>query len=339
MHLNELNLPTTAHGRVNHGPTLVIHGGVGTILRTSFPREEQEQYLEALRTSLRDGFRILESGGTAIDAVEAAVRYMEDSPFFNAGKGAVYTIGGNIELEASIMDGSNHRASACTLLHHIRNPITLARTMLTTKPPVPHVFLGGAQAEAFARDKELEFVEQGYFYTEKRWKQHIEGLEYPPSNSESKGTVYGKSVPRDHDPNPMGTVGAVAVDREGNIATATSTGGRNNKWDGRIGDTPLIGSGTWAENATCGVSGTGNGEFFIRYAVCHDVASRMRYLGESVQEAAATVVEGLRKVEGEGGVVAVDRYGEVAMPFNSPGMYRGYIRADMEPQVFIFGDD
>ncbi|RUS20775.1 nucleophile aminohydrolase [Endogone sp. FLAS-F59071] len=323
MRLIHKPLPMSDRERINHGPTLVIHGGAGTILREHFPSEEQEHYLEELRAALRDGFRILEAGGTAVDAVEAAVRHMEggfarlfvslvnDSPLFNAGKGAVYTIGGHIELEASLMDGSNHRASACALLQHIRNPITLTKTMLITTPTVPHVFLGGTEAESFARSKGLEFVDQRYFYTARRWKQHIDGLEHPPSDPESEGTMYsGEPVDRDHDPNPLGTVGAVAVDQYGNIATATSTGGRNNKWDGRIGDTPLIGSGTWAENETCGVSGTGNGEFFIRYAACHDVASRMRYLGESVQEAAAAVVEGLRKVEGEGGVVAVDRYGE-----------------------------
>ncbi|CAB4435928.1 unnamed protein product [Rhizophagus irregularis] len=309
---------------INHGPTLVIHGGAGTIVRENY--SVQKEYLDALKESLMAGHRILLSGGNSIDAVEAAVRIMEDCPLFNAGKGSVFTIGGKNELESSIMIGtSNHPAGASTLLHTVKNPITLAKTLLLD-PENPHVFLGGIVAEEYAEKKGLEIVDPSYFWTKKRWKQHLEGLEKDNNNY----------LEMDSSPYPMGTVGAVAVDKNGIIATATSTGGMNNKKDGRIGDTPLIACGTWADNETCGVSGTGNGEFFIRYGIAQDVSSRMRYLGESVDEAAYNVIKNLGKVGGGGGVIALDKYGKVAMPFNTSGMYRGYIRvSDGIPIVYI----
>ncbi|CAG8449138.1 14346_t:CDS:2 [Funneliformis mosseae] len=307
----------------NYGPTLVIHGGAGTIARKDFSEKLQNEYLDALKESLFAGYKILLNGGNSMDAVEVAVRVMEDCPLFNAGKGSVFTIGGKNELESSFMIGtSDHPAGASTLLHTVKNPITLAKTLLLD-PENPHVFLGGIEAEEYAKKKGLEIVDPGYFWTKGRWQQHLEEL--------NKGNNEVDSL------YPMGTVGAVAVDKNGIIATATSTGGMNNKKDGRIGDTPLIGCGTWADNETCGVSGTGNGEFFIRYGIAQDVSSRMRYLGENVNEAANAVIENMRKVGGGGGVIALDKYGHVAMPFNTTGMYRGYIRvSESIPYVFIF---
>ncbi|CAH1760087.1 14571_t:CDS:2 [Entrophospora sp. SA101] len=310
---------------MNHGPTLVIHGGAGALLRENLSIEERQKYLIALEESLKAGNELLKNGGKAIDVVEAAVRVMEDCPLFNAGKGAVFTIGGKNELESSIMVGTmDHPAGASTLLHTVKNPITLAKTLLLDADN-PHVFLGGVEAENYAKVNGLELVDPKYFWTEKRWKQHLEGLEKKKKGGKDDDWY---SLAPGFDSSPMGTVGAVAVDKYGTIATATSTGGFNNKKDGRIGDTPLIACGTWADNETCGVSGTGNGEYFIRYGVAQDVSSRMKYLKESVEEAAFNVVENLRKVNGAGGVIALDKYGNVAMPFNTTGMYRGYIRAN-----------
>ncbi|RIA81781.1 nucleophile aminohydrolase [Glomus cerebriforme] len=311
---------------IDHGPTLVIHGGAGIITCKQFSLQNQEEYIDALKKSLMAGYKILLNGGNSIDVVEAAVRIMEDCPLFNAGKGSVFTISGKNELESSIMIGtSDHPAGASTLLHTVKNPITLAKTLLLD-PENRHVFLGGVEAEEYAKKKGLGIVDPCYFWTKRRWKQHLEGLENG-----------NKNLATDLNPYPKGTVGAVAVDKNGIIATATSTGGWNNKKDGRIGDTPLIACGTWADNETCGVSGTGDGEFFIRYGVAQDVSSRMRYLGESVNQAADGVVKNLGKVGGSGGVIALDKYGNVAMPFNTGGMYRGYIRvSDGIPYVYIF---
>ncbi|CAG8582567.1 71_t:CDS:2 [Ambispora gerdemannii] len=323
---------------LNHGPTLVIHGGAGTMRRKDYPPEKRREYFQSLEESLIAGYKILLDGGSSIDAVEAAVRIMEDCPLFNAGKGSVFTIGGKNELESSIMIGTPlHPAGASTLLHTVKNPITLAKTILLD-PECRYVFLGGSEAEKYAKDKELEIVDPGYFWTEHRWRQHLEGLEkQKPASSDFLNTLPSKD---ELDANPKGTVGAVAVDKYGIIASATSTGGLNNKKDGRIGDTPLIGCGTWADNETCGVSGTGNGEFFIRFGIVQDVATRMKYLGENVVDAAVNVVEDMKKVGGEAGVIAVDKYGNFAMPYNSLGMYRGYIRvAEGIPHTFIFDDE
>ncbi|CAG8573707.1 10270_t:CDS:2 [Acaulospora colombiana] len=325
----------------NYGPTLVISGGAGTIERDNFPAEEQQKYLDALKESLRVGYKILIEGGSSIDAVEASVISLEDCPLFNAGKGSVFTIGGKNELESSIMLGiPSHTAGACTLLHTIKNPIVLAKTLLLD-PENPHVFLGGIEAEKYAKSKGLEMVDPSYFFTEQRWKQHMDGLEKGKSSEnigyDAPQLNFNDASQPEFDPSPMGTVGAVAVDVNGIIAAATSTGGFNNKKDGRIGDTPLIACGTWADNDTCGVSGTGNGEYFIRFSVARDVSARMQYLGENLHEAATTVIENLRKVGGNGGVVALDKYGNVAMPFNTSGMYRGYIRtSDGIPHAYIF---
>ncbi|CAG8732558.1 16220_t:CDS:2, partial [Racocetra fulgida] len=300
-----------ADERINHGPTLVIHGGAGVINRTNFPESKQKEYIDALKESLLVGYEVLRKGGSSFDAVVASVIVLEDCPFFNAGKGSVFTISGK-------------------------------------DPENPHVFLGGIEAEKYAKSKGLEMVDPGYFWTKHRWKQHLDGLEKKeliPENLRMLNNL-DNGDSSDIDPNPIGTVGAVAVDINGIISTATSTGGFNNKKDGRIGDTPLIACGTWADNETCGVSGTGNGEFFIRHSVAYDVAARMKYLEESVQDSASNVIENLSKVGGSGGVIALDKYGncnaffnQVAMPFNTEGMFRGYIRiSEGIPYAYIFED-
>ncbi|CAG8679411.1 270_t:CDS:2, partial [Cetraspora pellucida] len=336
-----------ADKRINHGSTLVIHGGAGIIDRKDFPESKQKEYLDALKKALLAGHEILKEGGSSIDAVVASVKVMEDCPFFNAGKGSVFTISGKNELEASIMQGvDSHAAGACTLLSTIKNPIILAKTLLQD-PENPHVFLGGIEAEKYAKSKGLEIVDPGYFWTKHRWKQHLDELEnkkpMQPENLRMINNLNNgdsRDVCDAADPSPIGTVGAVAVDINGIISTATSTGGFNNKKDGRIGDTPLIACGTWADNETCGVSGTGNGEFFIRHSVAYDVAARMKYLDESVQDATSKVIENLSKVGGYGGVIALDKYGNFAMPFNTDGMFRGYIRvSESIPYAYIFNDD
>ncbi|CAG8497669.1 17742_t:CDS:2, partial [Racocetra persica] len=339
---SKADMPKETDERINHGPTLVIHGGAGVIDRANFPESKQKEYLDALKESLLVGYEVLRKGGSSFDAVVASVIVMEDCPFFNAGKGSVFTISGKNELEASIMHGvDSHPAGACTLLKTVKNPIILAKTLLQD-PENPHVFLGGIEAENYAKSKGLEMVDPGYFWTKHRWKQHLDGLEKKdliPENLRMLNNLdAGDSS--DNDPNPIGTVGAVAVDIDGIISTATSTGGFNNKKDGRIGDTPLIACGTWADNETCGVSGTGNGEFFIRHSVAYDVAARMKYLEESVQDAASNVIEHLSKVGGIGGVIALDKYGNFAMPFNTEGMFRGYIRiSEGIPYANVFKDE
>ncbi|RKP07651.1 nucleophile aminohydrolase, partial [Thamnocephalis sphaerospora] len=259
---------------------------------------------------------------------------------FNCGKGAVFTKGGKNELEACIADGRTGLAGSATLLHRVKNPIRLARQVLLHSP---HFFLGGPSAEEFAASRQLEIVDPVYFWTPYRWRQHIEGDDREANRkggrTESAALDAFASVAVG-DVHPKGTVGAVALDHSGNIAAATSTGGRNNKWDGRIGDTPILGAGSYAPiGNSCGVSCTGNGEFYIQYAVAHDVCARMRYLSEDVRTAGTSVVEELRSVGGEGGLIALDAQGNIAMPFNTSGMYRGYCRAGEKPRVFIFPDE
>ncbi|CAG8595577.1 8347_t:CDS:2, partial [Ambispora leptoticha] len=320
-------------GPVNHGPTLIIHGGAGNLRRELF--ELEQEYREALKNSLFAGHQILKNGGSSLDAVVEAVCVMEDSPLFNAGKGSVFTLGGKNELEASIMIGTpDHQAGAATLLYTVKNPIKLAKEILLD-PQVPHVFLGAQWAEEYAKEKGLELVDPKYFWTERRWKQHMDGLEQrelQPQNiiATTKTSAAESNILSDKEVGSMGTVGAVAVDKDGIIAVATSTGGMNNKKDGRIGDTPMLAAGTWADNETCGVSGTGYGECFIRYAIVHDVAARVKYLGENISDAAEQVVKENKKVGGLAGVIVLDKYGNVAMSKNCDLMFRGYIRVSDE---------
>jgi L-asparaginase / beta-aspartyl-peptidase len=302
-------------------PVLVIHGGAGTITRASMTPEREAEYRAALDQALKIGYAILDKGGSSLDAVEATVRFMEDSPLFNAGKGAVFTHEGRNELDASIMDGRTRLAGAVAAVTIIKNPISAARAVMEKSE---HVMLVGRGAELFATEQGLEVVDPSYFWTERRWKDLQKELlkEKQTANPDNK----------------HGTVGAVALDRNGNLAAATSTGGRTNKKFGRVGDTPVIGAGTFADNATCAVSGTGHGEFFIRWAVAHEIAALMRYKGLSVAAAADEVInKQLKNVKGEGGVIALDAKGNFAMPFNSDGMYRGWMKGG-KSTVMIYKD-
>jgi len=306
---------------------IVIHGGAGTILKTNMTEEREQQYQKALDDALMIGKAILEDGGSSEDAVVETIKYMENSPLFNAGRGAVFTSEGKNELDASIMRGSDLEAGAVGGLQTIKNPITAARAVMDSSE---HVFLVGEGAEAFAKLNGLEQVDPGYFYTENRYKslQRIQERE----------KEVGMHI-TDMADSKYGTVGAVALDKHGNICAGTSTGGMTNKSFGRIGDSPVIGAGTYANNNTCGVSCTGHGEFFIRYAVAYDVSAMMQYAGKSLEEAANEIVnKKLMDVGGSGGLIALDKYGNITMPFNSEGMYRGYV-TDTEKFIGIYKED
>jgi beta-aspartyl-peptidase (threonine type) len=292
---------------------LAIHGGAGTILKENMPDELEAEYRRTLNEALDIGEAILKEGGTAMDAVEKVIIYMEDSPLFNAGKGAVLTWDGIAELDASFMDGSTQKAGAVGGMRNIKNPILAARAVMEASP---HVLLTGTGAEAFAVEQGLDTVANDYFITERRlesWKKSH------PEQGQRTGQLPAAAY--------FGTVGCVALDQAGDLAAGTSTGGMQNKRYNRFGDSPIIGAGTYADNATCAVSCTGHGEYFIRYAVAHDLSARMAYLGEDAVAAGDAIIHGrLFEKGGTGGLVAVDYLGRIAMPFNTPGMYRGYAR-------------
>jgi L-asparaginase / beta-aspartyl-peptidase len=278
----------------------------------------------AMSDALTAGYRVLSGGGTSLDAVQAAIVILEDSPLFNAGKGAVFTHEGTNELDASIMDGATMKAGAVAGLKHIRNPIRLARLVMEKSP---HVLMAGEGAEAFARQEGVEFVDQKYFYTDRAWKALQDALA-----AEKKKAAQTD----DH----HGTVGAVALDQHGNLAAGTSTGGLTNKRFGRIGDSPIIGAGTYANNQSCGISSTGIGEFWIRYTVAHDICARVQYTHASIQAAADAIIQGeLKPVGGEGGVIGLDAQGNVMMAFNTTGMGRGYVGADGKPTIMFSTND
>jgi beta-aspartyl-peptidase (threonine type) len=297
---------------------LAIHGGAGTILKSSMTPERENAYRLALSAALKSGYSLLEKGSRAIDAVQAAVIQLEDSPLFNAGKGSVFTHEGKHEMDASIMDGHSLMAGAVAGVEGVRNPIVLARTIMDKSE---FVFLSGKGAEEFALQNNLQMEKEEYFFNQFRYDQYLE----------SKGNVQ-----LDHSDKKFGTVGAVAIDLRGNLAAATSTGGMTNKHFNRIGDTPMIGSGTYANNNTCAVSCTGHGEFFIRSVVAYDVSCLMEYKGFSLNEACNLVVnEKLKKMGGEGGLIAVDKDGNFELVFNSDGMYRGF-KNEKEEMVMIY---
>jgi beta-aspartyl-peptidase (threonine type) len=295
--------------------TIVIHGGAGTIRKKDLSPQEETDYLKALNQALDIGEAILKNGGTAMEAVEKTIVFLEDNPLFNAGKGAVFTNAGTVELDASVMDGATEKAGAVAGVTIIKNPI---RAAIAVMNKTPHVMLAGEGAGQFAIEQGLDTVPNSYFHTERRRKS-LEKIQAEEKNK--TGMLMDKTDSK------FGTVGCVALDKNGNLAAGTSTGGMTNKRWGRIGDSPIIGAGTYASNATCAVSGTGHGEYFIRYEVAYDVAARMAYLKESVSKAAEYVVhKKLVEKGGEGGVIALDAHGNFAMPFNSEGMYRGYAK-------------
>jgi beta-aspartyl-peptidase (threonine type) len=301
---------------------LVIHGGAGYMTLESLSEESQEEYLEMLEKLTETGLEVLKNGGDATDAVETVIRTMEDSPLFNAGRGAVFTHDGSNELDASIMNGNDLNAGAVAGVKTIKHPISAARKVMEVSE---HVLLAGEGAEKFANEEGLEIVDASYFFTRKRFEDLIRTLE-------NEG-VDVDSLKKEK----LGTVGCVALDRSGNICAGTSTGGRTNKKYGRIGDSPLIGSGTYAKNSTCGVSATGHGEFFIRYAVCHEISSLMEYRNMSVERAAYEVIHNqLKPVGGDGGVICLDAEGNYAMEFNTTGMFRAYGNSKGERITEIF---
>ena len=290
---------------------IVIQGGAGIILKDRMTPELEAEFHAGLRDSLEAGYNILQKGGSSLDAVHRAVNVMEENPIFNAGRGAVFTHSGGHEMDAGIMDGRTLQAGAVAGVRHIKFPVTLARLVMEKSS---HLLLAGEGAEEFARAQGVELAPDDYFHTERRWKQLLEAKE-----KESKD---GSPIPVK--PRSLGTVGAVALDRSGNLAAATSTGGMSNSRYGRIGDSPIIGAGTYANNLTCAVSTTGHGEFFMRAITAFDLSALMEYRSMGLDEAADIVIHTkLTGLGGTGGLVAIDRKGNVAMPFNTPGMYRG----------------
>lgn len=305
---------------------LVIHGGAGNIRPENMDAEREMLYRAKLTEALNAGYAVLEKGGSSLDAVTTSIQIMEESPLFNAGRGAVYTHEGKNELDASIMMGNTREAGAVAGVSRIKSPILAARAVMEQSS---HVMLSGSGAEAFAKEKGLEMVSPDYFFDERRFEQ-LKRIREREKLQNKQG--YLTELPDEK----FGTVGCVALDRAGNIAAGTSTGGMTNKRWGRIGDSPVIGAGTFADNASCGVSATGHGEFFIRYTVAADIAARMKYLNESLQTASQKVIAELAEKGGEGGVVALDAQGNIAMPFSTSGMFRGYRKEGKEAEVFLF---
>ncbi|KVT55366.1 isoaspartyl peptidase [Burkholderia ubonensis] len=320
-------------------PAIVaIHGGAGTILREAMNTDTELQYRAELAAILRAAQAVLADGGSALDAVSVAVRMLEDCPLFNAGRGAVYAADGTHELDAAIMDGATLAAGAVCCVTRVRNPVLAARRVMEASE---HVMFAGAGADAFAAAQGLELVEPGYFGTEARHAQWLKARDAAGAllDHDAATFAFGDGAPLDPD-RKHGTVGAVARDLHGHVAAATSTGGITNKQPGRVGDSPIIGAGCYADDATCAVSSTGTGEMFIRLATAHDVAAQIAYRGVSVAEAAYDVVMNkLPRIAGRGGIIAVDAHGNVAMPFNTDGMYRGYARVGAAPVVGIYRDD
>jgi beta-aspartyl-peptidase (threonine type) len=302
--------------------SIAIHGGAGTILRDKLSQGQQREYEAGLGAALDAGSRLLADGGSALDAVAAVVVLLENDPLFNAGRGATFTFDGKIELDAAVMDGRNREAGAVAGVTTVRNPVLLARAVMEQGP---HVFLAGAGAERFAREHGFEAVDPGWFETPERRRQ-LEEFRH------RKGAWFDSSV-------KYGTVGAVACDSQGHLAAATSTGGLTGKRWGRVGDSPVIGAGTYADDRGGAVSATGAGEFFIRAAVAHTISDRMRLLGETVQQAADAAIADVGILGGDGGVIAVGPDGSTAFAFNTPGMYRGCADGTGRREVKIFGDD
>lgn len=306
--------------------SIAIHGGAGTLVKGQMSPEKEQAYKSALQTAIDIGYQILKNGGSALDSVEATVKSMEDCPLFNAGKGAVFTAEGTHEMDASIMEGHTLKAGAVSLITGIKNPVSLARDVMEH---TDHVFLAGEGAMQFARSQGYTIEQPSYFHDDFRYQQWLEikdSDQFQLDHSDKKDSKFG-------------TVGAVACDQSGHVAAATSTGGMTNKKWGRVGDSPMIGAGNYANNLTCAVSCTGSGEYFIRGVVAYDVACLMEHKSMSVIAAAEEVIH--RRVlalGGDGGLIAVDRHGNIAMPFNTEGMYRGFRKSTGENGVFIYAE-
>jgi beta-aspartyl-peptidase (threonine type) len=304
-----------------------IHGGAGTISKQRMTPALEAEYASGLENALRTGWEILERGGSALDAVVAAVASLEDFPLFNAGRGSVFTHEGKVEMDAAVMDGRTREAGAIASVCNVQNPIRLARLVMERSD---HVLLAGEGATQFAREMDVVMQPDEYFFTEHRWRQLIEARN-------TDRVLLDHSEAAVEAVRPVGTVGAVACDKRGNVAAGTSTGGMTNKRFGRIGDTPLIGAGTYADE-NCAVSCTGHGEYFMRAGTAFEVAARMRFGGSSLEDAARASVDELSRLNGQGGLIAVDRKGNIALPFNSEGMYRGSVTAGSEISVGIYAD-
>lgn len=304
---------------------IVIHGGAGTILKKNMTPELEAQYQAKLKEAVEAGYAVLQKGGTSLEAVEATIHIMEESPLFNAGKGSVFTHEGKNEMDAAIMEGKNLNAGAVSGVTNVKSPISLAMRVMNHSP---HVMLSGKGAEQFAKEQGLEIVDPSYFYTESRMK----ALQRAKEREKEEGFWQNPDY-------KFGTVGCVAVDKFGNIAAGTSTGGMTNKRWNRIGDAPIIGAGTYANNLSCGVSGTGWGEYFIRATVAHDIAALVQYKGLSVQEAAHEVIfNKMAALGGDGGVIVLDQQGNIAMEFNTAGMYRASIDKEGKLTVAIYSE-
>lgn len=324
MILTLLSLAVSCQTNERPSYVLVIHGGAGGGDRESITADEEAAYLSVLAEALSAGESILKGGGSSLDAVEASVRVMEDSPLFNAGKGAVFNMEGRNELDAAIMCGKTINAGAVACVTTLKNPVTAARKVMENSP---HVMLTGKGAEQFGYDQGVDIVPPDYFFDQNRWEQYRKLLRRHQQMRGSNDPEY-----------KMGTVGAVALDNMGNLAAATSTGGMTGKQYGRVGDVPIIGAGTYANNASCAVSATGHGEYFIRQVVAHEVSSAMIHGKQSLDGAAVEIIRKLEEMGAGGGLIAVDKDGNISMPFNTTSMFRGYAKPGGERYVKIFSD-
>jgi L-asparaginase / beta-aspartyl-peptidase len=320
---------------------LAIHGGAGVIERASLTSENEAAYRASLSAALETGAKLLRNGGSALDTVESIIQLMEDDPLFNAGRGAVFTSAGRNELDASIMDGATLNAGAVAGSTRTRHPITLARTVMEKSP---HVMLAGEGADSFAQEHGLEMVDPSFFFTERRWQELEKALKArgdpiplrPAGTPKPQGAIMRGLI----DQHEFGTVGVVALDSRGNLAAGTSTGGITAKRWGRVGDSPIIGAGTYASNQSCAVSGTGAGEFFIRLTIAREICALVQYSNYDVQHAADELIQNrLKALKGAGGVIVISTKGDIAWSFNTPGMYRASLSADGAPKISIFKDE
>lgn len=312
---------------------LVIHGGAGTITKDTITPEQEKEYKEKLTEALNAGYAVLNSGGTSIEAVQKSINVMEDSPLFNAGKGAVFTHDGRNELDASIMDGKTRNAGAVAGVTTVKNPINAAIAVMEKSP---HVLMVSNGADLFAKEKGLTIVDPSYFRTEHRWQQLQKAIEKEQVVLDHDGktaTLFIDPMMYDY---KYGTVGAVALDQHGNLAAGTSTGGMTNKRYGRVGDSPIIGAGNYADNETVAVSATGSGEMFIRTLAAFNIAAQVKYQNLPLEKAAQNALDEVKAINGSGGVIVLDKSGDYTMSFNSEGMYRGTIGNDGKPVVAIY---